>query len=67
MFRQSVNSSAIASVGYDAASLILEIEFHETGVYSFYGVPPHIFSGLMNASSKGSYYNDYIRDQYSSK
>jgi len=59
-----VSSSAIAEIGYEPGSRQLDIEFHETGVYSYYNVPPHIYEGIMNASSKGQYFNEYIRDQY---
>ncbi|WP_373694618.1 KTSC domain-containing protein [Rhizobium aouanii] len=36
------------------------------GPYDFYGVPEAIYHGLLRASSAGTYYNTYIRDQYSS-
>lgn len=64
---QPVASSAINAVGYDRLSKMLVIEFHETGTYSYYNVPEHIYLGLMNAASKGTYFNDYIRDQYSAR
>lgn len=67
MQRQRIQSSAIATVGYDPISKTLEIEFYQTGIYSFHGVPSHIHAGQMGASSKGTYYNDYIRDQYGTK
>jgi len=59
-----VNSSAIHSVGYDPETQRMRIEFQQGHGYDFCGVPVHVYEGLMNASSKGSYYNDYIRDRY---
>ena len=32
--------------------------------YDYCGVPEAVFNGLLRASSKGSYYNDHIRDRY---
>jgi hypothetical protein len=58
----SVNSSVIRAVGYDGHTL--RVEFHNTGVYDHPGVPYSVYSGLMNASSKGAYYNRYIRGKY---
>jgi len=39
MKRQPVESSNLASVGYDAARQILEIEFNHGGIYQYYDVP----------------------------
>ena len=64
MDRQSVSSSNIRSIGYDAASSTLEVEFHGGGVYQYYGVPENVYSALMRASSKGRYLNDHIKDRY---
>ena len=59
-----VRSSAIAEVGYDASTMRMKIRFVQGDAYDFCGVPTHIFQGLVNAYSKGTYYNDYIRDRY---
>ena len=59
-----VNSSAINAVGYDPMTRRMRIQFTQGHTYDFCNVPEHIHSGLMRASSKGSYYNDYIRDRY---
>lgn len=61
MKRQNVSSSNLASVGYDPQSQTLEIEFNNGGVYQYYSVPPSINSGLMNASSHGSYFDRNIK------
>lgn len=51
------------SVGYDARSRILEIEFDSGSVYQYLGVPTW-YEGLRRAESKGRYFNTEIRDLY---
>ncbi|MFN2217307.1 MAG: KTSC domain-containing protein [Anaerolineae bacterium] len=57
-------SSMISAFGYDAAEGILEVAFHSTGVYRYYDVPLHVFEGLRDARSKGSYLRACIIDIY---
>jgi len=64
MERMPVQSSNLASVGYDPSTQILEIEFLQGGIYQYYGVPNWIYSGLMSAPSKGSYFAQHIRNAY---
>ena len=64
MNRQSVSSSNIRSIGYDSKSQTLEIEFHSGGIYQYLNVPESIYNALMSASSHGSYFHHYIKDQY---
>ena len=59
-----VNSSAIIAVGYDPQTRRMKIKFSQGDTYDFCGVPEHIFQGLLRAGSKGTYYNDHIRDRY---
>ena len=61
MERVTVQSSMITSVGYDRGSATLEVEFRESGIYQYYGVPPELHEGLLNAGSKGSYLNQFIK------
>lgn len=58
----SVSSSSIRAVGYDGSTLV--VVFHNSGRYDHPGVPQWVYRGLMNASSKGAYYNEYIRGRY---
>lgn len=64
MIRQPVSSSNICSIGYDAKSQTLEIEFHSGGIYQYFNVPESIYSELMSASSHGSYFHRRIEDRY---
>ncbi|MDP1591082.1 MAG: KTSC domain-containing protein [Prosthecobacter sp.] len=61
----TLNSSAIRAADYDPASRRMYLWFPNNGPYTFYGVPEHVFRGLLSASSAGSYYNQYIRGNYS--
>jgi hypothetical protein len=58
------DSSMISAFGYDESEEILELAFHRTGVYRYYNVPLHVFKGLRDASSKGSYIRGHIIDMY---
>ena len=65
MERISVNSSNVSSVGYDADSQTLEIEFNNGGVYQYSGVPESVYQGMMGADSKGKYFHANIKNTYS--
>ena len=56
-----VQSSNLASVGYEAESGTLEVEFVKGGIYQYFGVPADVFEGLMAAGSKGSFFQYNIR------
>jgi hypothetical protein len=63
--RTPVESSLIRSVGYDLPSSILEIELVEPNrVYEYFDVPLSVYTELMEAESKGSYFNEFIKDLY---
>lgn len=64
MNRQSVTSSNIASIGYDADSQTLEIEFLNGGVYQYFDVPQHVYKEIMSANSHGQYLAQNIKGIY---
>jgi hypothetical protein len=64
MKRLPVESSSLASVGYDANSRSLEVQFVHGAIYVYSDVPLEVFEGLMAAESKGRYLNSNIRDVY---
>jgi len=65
MNRNSVNSSMIASVGYDVATGTLEIEFKNGGaVWQYFDVPEHIGHGFESNASLGQYFLANIKNQY---
>lgn len=63
MNMQYVNSSNLVAVGYDPSVSTLRIQFRES-TYDYFGVPSSIYHGLMNASSKGSYHHQHIKNNY---
>lgn len=65
MEREPVTSSNIVSIGYDTATETLEVEFATTGTYQYYNVPESIHQQLMEANSKGTFFNTHIRNAYS--
>ena len=64
MERQSVSSSNLASIGYDAENEILEVEFKHGGIYQYFDVPENVYDELMNADSHGIYFSSNIRNVY---
>lgn len=64
MTLQSVSSSNIAAVGYDADTQTLAVEFRSGGTYEFYDVPEAVYQGLLSASSPGSYFQNEVRGRY---
>jgi YD repeat-containing protein len=67
MQRKKVNSEKIRSVGYDAASQVLEIEFTDGGVLQFSRVPSEVHRRLMAAPTIVSYFRDHIEDEYTAR
>ena len=63
MNRQYVSSSDIASIGYENGTL--EIEFHSGGIYQYLNVPERIYNNLINSTSYGKYFHNYIKNSYS--
>ena len=57
MERIPVTSTTMSSIGYDLGSRTLEIEFTGGAIYQYFEVPEEIYQGLLNAESKGQYFN----------
>ena len=66
MRRRPIDSSAIASVGYDAAKEELEVEVRSGNVYRYFDVPQEVYQDLLQAPSKGRFFGSFIRGQYES-
>lgn len=66
MRRSPVSSSALVSVGYDAATRTLEVEFVSAEVYRYLDVSPEQAAGLLWAESKGTYLNQQIKPHHES-
>ncbi len=65
--RVPVESSVLASVHYLPALRQLEVEFHSGLLYQYFDVPQHTYTELLEAESKGSYFNVNIRNRFSFK
>gem|GEM_PF-2719742 len=67
MKRIAVNSSVLASIGYQTSKKLLEIEFNSGGIYDYLGVPRSEYEALMHAESHGRYFTSRIRNEYTYK
>lgn len=64
MNRIPVVSSNIKSIGFEATNNVLEVEFHSGGIYKYRNVSQAIFDSFLKSSSKGSFFDQYIKDKY---
>ena len=64
MLRTPIQSSNISSIGYDATTATLEVEFTSHEVYQYFSVPSHLYELLMRTQSHGQFLNDTIRYAY---
>lgn len=60
MQRTIVSSSNIRSIGYEATTSILEVEFSSGDIYRYYGVPQHLYEQFIASASPGAFLNDRI-------
>jgi hypothetical protein len=59
--RERLDSSSLASAGYDPAAHVLEVEFHNGGVYQYLEVEDEEYQEFRTAPSKGRYLNAEIK------
>ena len=64
MERIPLESEALASIGYDPAQRVLEVEFASGRVYQYFGVPQSEVQRMLEAPSQGAYFSDRVRDRY---
>jgi len=62
------DSRAIASLGYDEAAQVLEIEYRNGSIYRYLRVPPSVYAWLQRTPHKGAFVarkiaNDYAFEQ----
>ncbi len=67
MVRTGVTSSTIISVGYEAATSILELELFSGEIIQYFNVPLSVYIAFMNAGSKGDYYQHNIKSVFEGK
>ena len=61
----SVNSSAIAAIGYNPVSRNMKIKFRNNHItYDYCNVPEELFQEFLDSISKGTFYDQNIKDKY---
>jgi hypothetical protein len=64
LLHEQVRSSHVRSVGYSQQERVLEVAFHNGGVYRYDGVPADVHTALMAAPSKGGFLARFIKGRY---
>jgi hypothetical protein len=57
-----LQSTLLAAAQYDSERQHLTVEFRDGGRYRFLQVPSHCYQQLLQAASKGRYFNRNIRN-----
>jgi len=60
----AVESTTLATIAYDEARKLLQLEFRSRAIYQYFGVPVAMYQALLGAPSKGSYFNQFIRRRF---
>src|SRR5260370_3696895 len=60
----TLESTTLATVGYDENLKRLQLEFCSRAVYLYFGVPGAVYEALLDAPSKGRDFNGTIRGHY---
>jgi KTSC domain len=60
----AVESNTLATVSYDDARELLQLEFCSRAVYQYFSVPAAVHQSLLDGSSKGRYFNQAIRGRF---
>ena len=60
----SLNSTTLKTAAYRNYSQVLELEFCSGALYHYLGVCQSIYEQLLEAESKGRYYNQHIRNRF---
>ncbi len=64
MDRIQVESSNVRSIGYDAQSMTLEVEFVNGNIYQYFDVPEALYQAFMAAESRGQFLNLNVKGSY---
>ncbi len=65
MERQLVESSNLASIGYDPETSTLEVEFNNGAIWQYFDVPESVWHEFESSESKGKFFGQEVRGQYS--
>lgn len=67
MKREKVNSSHLASVGYEPTSRKMHIEFKNGAVYEYSAVPKQFHKTLTEADSQGSFFHQNFKPHFNGR
>jgi hypothetical protein len=59
-----LSSSSLSCIAYAADLRLLRIEFASGEIYYYSGVPEATYAHLVQAESKGQYFNKMIRNRF---
>ena len=59
-------SSVLSTMRY-SPDATLELVFRSGAIYRYFSVPPRVVDELIAATSKGAYFNRYVRNRFRSK
>lgn len=62
--RVSLDSTTLAGAVYDSCRGELQLDFRDGARYAYSGVAPELFRELLSATSKGFFFNRYIRGRF---
>jgi len=65
--RKKLNSSQIRSVGYDAGSQTLEVEFSSGSIIQYTRVSAELHRRFLAAPSPGSWFRDNIEESFTGR
>lgn len=65
--RTQLHSSVLLAVAFSESKKILELEFRSGSIFQYLDVPPSVYQDLLNAESKGRFYNRRIKKHYKSQ
>lgn len=60
----AVESTTLATIAYGEALKLLQLEFRSRAICQYFGVPVAVYLALLDAASKGRYFNQVIRGRY---
>jgi hypothetical protein len=73
MNREVVVSVSVRAVGYDIETSTLEIEFCDSSIYQYSGVPEEVFAGFLDSigldleKTDLKYFSEHIKGHYPQK
>jgi hypothetical protein len=60
----ALTSQSLQAARYRKGDAVLELEFRNGAVYHYLSVPAGTFTELLDAKSKGRYFNLHIRNEF---